>query len=212
MKSKLKRNLSFLIIAAIPLVFYSCYPGGVEYYGDTDIIMTNYHDEFDFDANKNYFMPDTVHYAVGKDEEVDRKFEKDILREIENNMTGLGYIRVNDTIDADVYLVATVTSSTYSGVGYYPGGGWWWGGYPGWGGWYPWYPGWGWGYSYSYTTGSLFVEMVHPDGEVEKEDDVLIVWMGSVNGLLSTSDANTLGRIERAIDQMYIQPPFGPKK
>ncbi len=214
MKSKLKRNLSFLIIAAIPLVFYSCYPGGIEYYSDTDIMMTNYDEEFDFNANKNYFMPDSVHYAADDEDDVDRKFEDEILSEIAKNMSELEYTRVNDTLDADIYLVATVTSSTYSGVGYYPGGGWWWGGYPGWGwgGYYPGYPYYGWGYAYSYTTGSLFIEMAYPDEVDHDEDEVPIVWMAAINGLLSDSGSNTLSRIISGIDQVFKQPPFGPKK
>jgi len=211
MKKKLRPLFSFIIMATIPLAFFSCYPGGVEYYSDTDIIMTNYHEDFDFNANKNYFMPDTVHYAKGdSDDEIDRQFENDILNKIESNMTSLGYTRLADTLHADVYVVATVTSSSYTGIGWIPGGGWWWGGYPGWGGWYPWYPGYGWGYAYSYTTGSLFMEMVQPPKP--REDTVKIVWNAAINGLLSTSDANTLDRINRNIDQAFNQPPFAEKK
>ncbi len=215
MKSKLRRIFSFLIIAAIPLVFFSCYPGGVEYYSDTDIIMTNYDDDYNFynPDTKNYFMPDTVHYAATDPDEVNRQFEDDILDEIEKNLADHGYTRLADTMHADVFIAATVTSSTYSGVGYYPGGGWWWGGYPGWGwgGYYPGYPYYGWGYAYSYTTGTLFIEMVNPDGVDHDEEEIPIVWHAAINGLLSDNSANTAGRIASTIDQAFNQPPFALK-
>ena len=209
----MKKFIVYFLMFSMPLVFFSCYPGGVEYYSDTDIVYTNYDETYDFSADVNYFMPDTIFHAIGEDDDDDisREYDEEILTRVANNMASYGYTRVFDENGADVFLTVTVTTSEYTGVGWIPGGGW--GGYyPGWG-WggyypgYPWYPG-GYPIYYSYTTGSIFVEMIPPDLVDPEEETITIVWQGIGNGLLSSSAANTQSRIDRMLDQMFTQSTY----
>ncbi len=212
----MKKIIVYLFILSIPVIFFSCYPGGVEYYSDTDIVRTDYDIDHNFTNETKYFMPDSIYHAIaeGEEDNIDRQFDEQILARIESNMTAAGYTLLPDTTGADVYLTVTVTSSKYTGIGWIPGGGWWGGWYPGWGWgggynpWYPWYPGGGYPVYYSYTTGSLILEMVPPDEIDEDAELVNIVWQAVGNGLLSSSPENISARIDRIIDQMYVQSKY----
>ena len=196
---------------AIPLAMFSCYPGGLEYYSDSDIVVTNYDEGFNFSQNKLYFMPDTIHYL---DDDADRSDEAAIVSLIATNMDDAGYTRLKnpsipDSVlvdSANVVLLTIVTSTTYSG------GGWWGGCYPYWGwgcGYYPGYPWYGGGYyTYSYSTGTLIMEMAYEDGINLVEEIVPIVWDSKINGLLSSNAANISTRIANTINQAFVQSPY----
>ncbi len=121
-----------------------------------------------------------------------------ILSELSKQMQAYGYTLVDDS--ANVSLKVGVTSSTT--VTYYPG---WWGGYYGW--YYPYY-GYG-GYSYSYTTGSLFITMIDNAKFNEQEQNIGAVWNAAMNGVLdSTTPAELRTRIVNGIDKMFEQSPY----
>lgn len=221
---RLNKQVKYLVFVSIAVVTFSCYPGGLEYYSDTDVVMTNYDQAFDFNSNKLYFMKDSITHVVkeGEEDKVDRSYDDDVLQRIASHMETAGYTRLeSNTIpdsvlvdSANVVLSVIVTSTKYSGVGYVPGGGGYWG-YPGWG-WggyypgYPWYPGYGYGYSYSYSysTGSMFIEMAHEDGIKEEDKTIPIPWQATINGLLSGNKSNMESRIDKSIDQSFEQSPY----
>jgi len=221
-----RRYFIYLFFVSTPVLFFSCYPGGIEYYNESDIVVTQYDDNFNFASNQNYFMPDTIHHVVeeGLEDEVDRSYDDEVLARIATHMATAGYTRfesdeIADSVlvdSANVVLTVVVTSTEYSGIGYIPGGGGWWGWYPGWG-WgggyypgYPWYPGYGWGYpyTYSYSTGSMFIEMIDEDGIDHFEEVLPVTWQATINGLLSGDAENTQWRVDRAIDQCFEQSQY----
>ncbi len=221
MKSQTKiirKYVNYLLFTALIPLLYSCYPGGTEYYNETDVVITQYDDQFDFSSNKRYFMYDSINHITeeDKEDEVDRSYDDDILEKIAAHMATAGYSRtegdMGDSIliaSSDVLIAVIATSTQYSGVGYIPGGGGWgWGGgyYPG----YPWYPGYGWGYpyAYSYSTGSLFIEMVDLKNVDHEEEIIPISWQATINGLLSGDKANMEWRVDRGIDQSFAQSPY----
>ena len=225
-----RKYFVYLFFISVPALFFSCYPGGIEYYSDTDIVATQYDKEFDFASNQGYFLYDSIYHIVeeGEEDDVDRSYDDEILERIATHMATAGYTRIeSDVIEdsilvdsANVVLNVLVTSTEYSGIGYIPGGGGYWGWYPWWG-WgpyssyyyypgYPWYPGYGWGYPYyySYSTGSLFIEMIDEDGIDHEEEIIPIAWQATINGLLSGDDSNMQWRIDRAIDQSFEQSQY----
>ena len=216
-----RRYFIYLFFISTPVLFFSCYPGGTEYYNETDIVATQYDDNFDFAGNQNYFMPDTIHHVVeeGKEDDVDRSYDDEILAKIAGHMATAGYTRfesdeIADSVlvdSANVVLTVVVTTTKYSGIGYIPGGGGYWGWYPGWGwggGYYPGYPGYGYTYTYSYSTGSMFIEMIDEDGIDHEEEILPVTWQATINGLLSGDEANMQWRIDRAIDQSFEQSQY----
>ena len=173
----MKKNV-FLYLVIIFLMV-SCYPEGPEYYEDMDLVYTNYTEDFDFGSRGTYAMPDKIVKVTGNlaedetPEFVKEPYNTQILQRIENNMSALGWTRVNDIENADLVLFpATWTNTTV----YYWYDYWCW--------YYYYYCGWGWYYPTvsSYTTGTLVMTLVaYGDDYVEPAN----VWFAAANGLLS---------------------------
>ena len=186
------------MFVALVLAMGSCYPGGIDYYEDTDIVFTSFEPEYDFTQHNTYAMPDSIVKVTGDPDEdpefIDEPYNTQILNMIEANMETLGWTRVEDPADADLTLFpASWTNTTiYYWYDYWC--------------WYnPYYCGWGWGYPSvsSYTSGTLVMTLV-TDGE--EYIDPSRVWTGAANGLLS--GAYNTSRVNKAIDQAFEQSPY----
>ena len=211
MKSnKLLKYLYFLFILGVSLSIWSCYPSsGLESISDYDVVVTVYDKEANFGSIRTYFMGDSIYHLIPEDEkdEISRDFDEQILSDVERNMAGLGYTRVDSTAEnpPNVALVLSVATSTYQGWTYWPG----WG-YPGWG----WgYPGWGWGYpgywtGYTYSTGTIFIQMANPNQPDQADQTIPLLWNATLNGLLESSKSGTRARITEMIDRSFSQSPY----
>jgi hypothetical protein len=204
--------LFYGVILLISVIMVSCYPGGAEYYSDTDVVITDYDSVFFETANvKTYFLVDTVAYQTDDQEEVEHKYDKLILDQIEQNLDMIGYTPVDTSthVPPDVLITVTVTTSTSQGwvpsYPYYPGWDWWWG-YPGWDWWWG-YPGGYYPYYYSFSTGTLFITMGDPNHPIDDNGDIKlpVVWGAAFNGMLSSSNSDMSNRIKKAIDQAFSQ-------
>ena len=213
MKTK-KKNLivlfSLLILSSF--ILYSCYPDYGLTTTDYDTVITLYDKDANF-KKPTYAMPDTVVHLVEEgtpEEDIDRSKDALILSTVVSNMTSLGYERVpvDTTAEAPGYvLLVGVTSAENYGVVSYPGWGYW-GGWGWYGGYYPYYPGWGYTYTYSYTTGTIFMTMIDPD---KRDDDNLVaaVWGARLNGVISNSSSiNVSSRITTRINDAFNQSPY----
>lgn len=207
-KKKLVGLFSLLILSSF--VLYSCYPDYGLTTSDYDTVITLYDNSADFNK-PTYAMPDTVVHFVeeGEEDNVDRSKDALILSTIESNMTKLGYERVPvDTSAAApsfVMLVGVTTAENYGHV-YYPGWGYW-GGWGWYGGYYPYYPGWGYSYTYSYTTGTIFVSMLDTE-KINPDDSFKAVWGARLNGVLNNSATSTISRITQRINDAFNQSPY----
>ena len=169
-----------------------------------------------------------------------------ILKSINKHFTDLGYVKMDslvlgngDSVDFAVNAVLTLNEQT--SVAYYPG---YWYGYPGYwggywgygyykgakgssstastsyyGGYYPWY---GYGYSYTYKTGNLMIEMA--DGQSVRDlvrflranptlgpDDVdaprlKYVWAAFIDGYQNGD--NDVDRVINGIDEAFENSPY----
>ena len=202
------------------LLLPSCYPGGPEDIAELDVVVTHFDENFPFNRNPRYAMPDSVAHIVDPDDpnsiELSRQYDDDILQRIRENLDARGYVQVPDssvaTQGSDVVIVVSAAGTKNFDVYYYD---WWgyWGWYPGWGYW-PGYGG-GWGYYYpgystvvSYETGTLFIDMVDPNNPAMDTEQLPLVWNGTINGVLGASIVTTQGRIEDSIDQAFTQSPY----
>jgi len=190
----------FVFYLSIVVLLGSCYPDGLEYYDETDIVYTNYDDQFDFSSKGNYAIPDKIVKIQGDiiqgepPEFVKEPQNTQMLQKMQANMTALGWTKVEDPSTADLVLFPAVWTNTTI---YYWYDYWCW--------YYPYYCGWGWGYPSvsSYTTGTLVMTLV-ADGE--EYIDPSRVWTGAANGLLS--GAYNISRVNKAIDQAFEQSPY----
>lgn len=218
-----KAILKLTYLAAIVFMLSACYPGGAEYTSDTDIVLTNYNDAYDFGAQKTYFMSDSIQHLVDDGETVSNTYDKDILNALANNFEARGYTRVQPADstnpgpqpDFSVVITAleTTTTTVYGGYPWYGGwgGGWYWKkkdtqyyGYPGYGWGYPYYP----TYVTSYTTGTVVWDMFDPDNVDDDGEIIYVDWTGAINGLTGSSVSSTKSRIENNINQAFLQSTY----
>ena len=207
------RFLFYGIFLLIAVIMVSCYPGGAEYYSDTDVVVTDYDSAFFATHNvKTYYLVDTINFITDDPENVDHKYDALILSTIVTNLDQIGYVPVDTSNDSppDVLVTVSVTTSTTSGwvpgYPYYPGWDWWWG-YPGWDWWWG-YPGGYYPYYYSFSTGTLFITMGDPNNPIEDNKGNIklpVVWGAAFNGMLSSSTQDMKSRIERSINQAFAQ-------
>ena len=194
----MKKSIIFYL--GIIVILGSCYPKGPEYFEDLDVVFTNYDDEYNFASKGNYSIPDKIVKIsgdlVGDDEPefVKEPFNTQMLQNMESNMEGLGWSKVDDPGNTDLVLLPAGWTNTTI---YYWYDYWCW--------YYPWYCGWGWSYpsASSYTTGTLVMTLVaYDDDYIEPAR----VWTAAANGLLSGAFNTT--RVNQAIDQAFEQSPY----
>lgn len=202
----MKRLIKFTFLTVLASwLFAGCYPQGPEFTEDLDVVYTNYDNEYDFQGQGTYAMPDQIVVDV----EIDRGdttwiymkdiYAQPILQKIADNMANLGWQRVNVDATPDILLTpAGMSSTTYFYSYWYC---WWYGGY---------YGGWGWYYPpyytvSSYTTGSLIMVIADPniDSPINQSQTS---WVAAMNGLLS--GAYDLNRVLEGIDQAFEQSPY----
>ena len=194
----MRRIQTYMTILVLALLAGSCYPGGIEYYDDTDVVFTSYEPDYDFTQQNTYAMPDSVVKITGDVNEdpefIDEPYNTQIINRIASNMETLGWTRVENMEDADLTLFPA--SWTNTSIYYW---------YDYWCWYYPWYCGWGWyypGYVSSYTTGTLVMTLVENDDAIEPYR----VWTAAINGLLSGSF--NINRVSKGIDQAFEQSPY----
>ena len=129
-----------------------------------------------------------------------------ILEIVERNMTEIGYTRI-DTIDEfnqpDVVLFSQVLVVKNTSTSYYPTYPWF-----GYGGYYwPYYGyGYGWSYTpvmYSYSTGTIILEMVDYKS-IDVENKILnVVWAAGVDGLMRDSQSTNEQVITYLFDHAF---------
>lgn len=218
MKNKLNWAIALVMLFSFGLLT-GCYPDDDLTNSESDIIKTTYSDTVDFSRLDTYFLPDTIFPIRDKDDTTTvkkNKYTDLILSEIVKNMTDYGYARITEfdsTNPPDVLLIASSVVTVNYQAGYIPG--WGWGGYYGWG----WgYPGWGWGYyppynpgyiyTYSYTMGSVNIDMLDPYNPFVKDGDTAlpVYWDAAFTGLLQGNLIED--RIKSNINKAFELSPY----
>ena len=216
----MKRANVLAVMMLIPLIslLTGCYPNKTDYVDEFDMAGTLYDEGADFSSYTTFHVVDTVMHLTedGEDDpNLSREHDEFILETVRQNMLDKGYTDLSspDSLnmpDLEIFVQVmsedfyTFYSNWYNYWGYYPGWGWW---YPGGGGWYPGYP-WYPGYVSSYSTGSLIVEMLDTEVAVSSTDSPGMVWAGIMNGLLSSNSSNTRARLDKQLNQLFVQSPY----
>jgi hypothetical protein len=192
----MKKNVFYIL--GIILLMVSCYPEGIEYYEDTDLVYTNYTETFDFAGQGTYSMPDKIVKVTGNlgegenPEYVKEPYNKQILDLIDGHMTNLGWTKVDAVEDADLVLFPAVWTNT-TVVYWYDYWCWYDYYYCGWGYYYPSYT--------TYTTGTMVMTLV-----TNESVDNASVWTAAINGLMSGTYDIT--RVTNGIDHAFEQSPY----
>ena len=206
---KLWPFVAVLIVVGVT-AFSSCTPNSGVTVAESDVVLTLFNDEVDFGAITTYRLPDTVVHLTGDpnnpdDPNISREYDREIIQRVKDNLNARGYQWVSDISNSDIEVLVSATSTSFWSL-YSWGGGWnWW-----YGGccWNPWYPGGGVGASYSFTTGTLIVDMVDEDEADQANKLVPLYWEAAANGVLDDTELNIVTRFRQSIDQMFIQSPY----
>jgi hypothetical protein len=195
-KKNALRSLLLMLFISICFILVSCYPGDALTAADTDVIATFFNPNADFSTKMTYAIPDSV---VRVDEDGNPisdpgQFDQQIINGIKENLQQLGYTEEQNPANADVLVVAFVTTTTWASGGCYT---WWYG----W--WYP-YPGWCYPVVYTYTTGTLIIAMADPQNQ--ESSDAL--WVAGINGILEDTSSGIGTRLNNNIDQAFKQSPY----
>lgn len=230
MKDKIFYSGMFGLI--ISLVLTSCYPNEDQNVAELDVVRTQYDAGFDFNSRDNFLLADTVpiisanvNYEKSDDE---INLDNAILDEIAFQMKNAGYTQLEpaDTTDETKMnnaLILLTSRGTVSYTGYYydyyASGYNYWGGYYGLNYYYPgtwnyYYP-MGYPVSYSYSLGTVIIEMIDPTEQFaadtigENADIVFPVrWLAEMNGIAELSYSNTEERIRDGIKQAFKQSSY----
>lgn len=218
----MKHNfLKWLLVFMLPTMLIGCYPKDDAEVKDLDLVLTYHNTDFDFSTIRYYYMPDTVNVIVdeGQQGNVDHKYDETILNQIRTNLNNLGweYLSKEDSThlnDAVSVLVSAFNTDYYTVYTYpwYDYWGWYWGDfyfywkapasyYP----YYPWNPG---NAYYSYTSGTIVMEMAFM-GEVSSPTatKIPIEWVGVLNGVMDAAKSNNT-RIKEGINQAFEQSSY----
>lgn len=201
----MKRGVYSFVLFLSLVILWGCYPGGAEYYDETDIVYTNYDKNYDFKSKGTYSLPDKIVKVTGDPnappEYINDIYGVPILDEIDAQMQALGWTKVDVNATPDVQVLPAAWTSTTVIYGGYWGNYWCW--------YYPYYCGGGWYYPYypvtTYTTGTLVMTLVDPNAE-STDGSKRVSWSAAINGLLSgTYDVN---RVLNGVDQAFAQSPY----
>jgi hypothetical protein len=198
-----------LIIYLFSFLLIGCYPEGAEFVDELDVAYTNYDPDFNFGNVSTYSLPDRVIDITGdtfngNQEYIDQEFSDAILNNLKDNLDAMGWTEIDEEDSPDVIILASAFSTTTL---YYYDWCWWDWYYPGYcGGWNWYYPGYSPGFVSGYSTGTVLLQMVEPGGV--QNNQLPVVWLCGLNGLLQGSDASIIARIGTNIDQAFTHPPF----
>jgi len=218
MKRIIHPSCLLLIVVAL---LHSCTPEFDAFVEELDLAITTYDKQENFSELSTFYLMDTVIYVT--DDEItiqreDNSTEQLILERVRQNLLDLGWEEITDTTNnesvADVaILVSVLQADLYYYYAYwwdwyywYPWD-WWYPGYPG----YPLYPSYPSYPSYGITVGSLIIDMlkmkdvVLPPVENNPSVKPPIVWSGMVNGILAGSEGNIQNRLDKQINQVFLQ-------
>lgn len=217
MKKLFILGISFLTVVCMT----SCYPEGPEYVHEKDIALTHYDENADFGTYKTFVMPDSVVLMSSERDSglISQESQEKLLNLVKKNFEERNYKYLtaeeakSQTPDFAVTVsVFTTPTFRYTSWGDY------WGWYPGWDwfGWggpwssyYPWYPWYGTSVSYyAYDKGTIVMDMLDAKKADADSKHIPVLWSGVIDGILAGRDAYVCERVEKNVNQCFIQSPY----
>lgn len=180
---------------------------------DDFVVFTDYSNKTDFKSFTTFYIPDSV-MEIGNSQNATfwNSTEADqVISTLEASLKACGYVQVADKDSADLGIQASYITSINYFSNYYDNP-YWWNDYPGYNWWYGyWGNNWnGWYYPYpvvySYSVGSLLVEMVNL--KATSDSKLPVIWTAYMAGLLSGSNDFNMQLATQAIKQAFTQSPY----
>lgn len=179
-----------------------CRPESIQYYEETDAVLTIREPGRDFSGLSTFGLWEEV-LDLGDlvDDPIDidhERIDPVLLGAVEDNMVALGWTMVDDPVadDPDVVLVIG-TVATNNWYFYY---------YPCWDPYWCYYP--PVGSVVNFPVGSVIITMVKPDEATDEDGETVVpaIWAAGIQGELGSS--SDLARFTDGIDQAFVQSPY----
>lgn len=212
----LKAPGAMLLIALAAALLASCTPeSGLQTADDYDVVITLYDKEADYGSIRTYLMPDSVVHFQNPEspgQPLSRDYDDLILERVEYNLQAIGYRKETDPEERepDIIVMVSATSSEWQALSYswLPRWGWW-GQWPGgdadWNYQSPYYSS---GNVYSFSTGTLLIDMGDVRYVEEGEEDMPGIWTAAMNGVLTDESSGTPQKLVDFIDRAFYQSPY----
>jgi hypothetical protein len=223
-----EKTFLYLFLLATMAGLPACYPLEKDIaYEDLDIALTVYDKDYYSPEGNNYFqdfqtftVPDTVIHIIeaGVIDEISRDYDKYVIEQVRSNLLKLGFTEQVDpeTNPPDLTVTVSVTTSEHIVYDWYP--------YWAWyyvfvkkgaaassvtvGNNYPWQPYYGSGTSYSYTAGTVILEMVDVAKVDPSSEEIPVIWAGLLNGAVGGDAESMKNRLSTGIDRCFNQSPY----
>ena len=205
MRKKLLQFFLLFVFFLVVYLFSGCYPNSDAPIEEYDIVATFYDQNYDFSKITTFALIDTVGHGDIKNP--NKNHDQTIITEVFRSLEGLKWVSAApDTADVIVFCsVINTDIYTYWYDYWYD---WWWywyGYYP-----YPYYP---WSYggiTYSYSEGTVIIQMMDKKNilQVTPPNTVVARWAGILNGVTNDAPANIEKRIKTGVEQCFKQSPY----
>ncbi|MCL2042475.1 MAG: DUF4136 domain-containing protein [Bacteroidales bacterium] len=204
-----KQSLKFFFLFVFSLVvcsFSGCYPNNDEPIEEYDIVATFYDQNHDFSKISTFWLIDTVGHGNVKNPK--KNHDQTIITEVRRSLESLTWTSAESDTEADIIVFCSVINTDVYTYWYDYWYDWWWywyGYYP-----YPYYP---WSYggiTYSYSEGTVIIQMMDRK-EVPQDtppNTVVARWAGILNGVTNDAPANIERRIKTGVEQCFKQSTY----
>lgn len=162
------------------------------------IVVTNHDANADFADYQTYYLPGEIRQISDNpnDTLLSNVLAAPILAAVDQNMQDRGYTKTTSILSADIGLDIVVIKVT-NVTTLYPG--YWWGYW----GWYPYYP---YSYTYTYSTGSMVMDMLDLKNIPPGGNKVNVLWTNFSSGVLGVSSTSKLA--VDAVNQGFKQSEY----
>jgi hypothetical protein len=174
------------------------------------IVGTNLDKTADFGSYKTYYISDTVLYVGGDrtDSALQPELAQQLVSVVKDSMAARGYVlspRGDSINHPDLGLTLSVVKNITVVIESYPG---WWGGYYGGCYWYYCYPYYyPWTAVYSYTTGTVLLNMYDIEN-AKNSEEITGIWNITALGALGSATPTNVDLGIEALQQGFRQSPY----
>jgi hypothetical protein len=190
------QGLILLLLLGATGIQFGCYPNDELSVTDLDLVATFYDSATNFSTKHSYALADSLIELAAAGQPggtINRQYQQQILDLINTNMASLGFVKVDNPLQADVVMTPYVTTTTWVGGDCYPG---YWAYY------------WCIPYYYTFKTSTLIIDMADPSQAPTNGNRVFTVWFAGIRGLSEGSSASISARLTTNINQAFAQSHY----
>ena len=191
------------MLVSVALLATSCnlYPGSDARTDELDVVFTQHDEQTNFSTMNTYMLRDEVIPLIEDGSTpsftITPELEETILQAIEANLAAYGWTKVDSVDNPDMIFASGITVTKHTNI-------------------YDYFPSYGWGYYYpfynyqvsTYPVGNIILVGLNHKDRDPITNNPANVWISLIQGPLINNVDEPLARVQRDIEQAYIQSPY----